>query len=73
MGEILNLIPLCDSVTKIKAKCEICNEDAIFSHRIVDEDSQVLVGGSDKYVAMYRHHFLESNNLPMSSSEITPI
>ena len=36
-GNILDLIPHCDEVKKIKAKCNRCENDAIFSHRITNK------------------------------------
>jgi thymidine kinase len=39
IGNILDIIPLCDSVTKLKATCE-CGQPAIFSKRVSDETDQ---------------------------------
>jgi len=58
-GEILNCIPLCDSVVKLTAM-DCINKDgtpAIFSKRIVKCNSQVDVGGADKYIASSRENF----------------
>lgn len=53
-GNILDLIPHCDEVKKLKAKCNRCEKDAIFSHRITNNSKQVLVGSSDDYQALCR-------------------
>lgn len=53
-GNILDLIPHCDDVKKLKAKCNRCENDAIFSHRITNNSKQVLVGSSDDYQALCR-------------------
>ena len=55
-GQILQCIPNADKVTKLNALCVHCADGtpAIFSHRIVDEGGQVLVGGSDKYEPLCR-------------------
>jgi thymidine kinase len=60
MGEILDLIPYADKYTKLCALCKYCNDGtiAIFSKRIKNEASQVLIGGSDLYVSVCRNHFL---------------
>jgi thymidine kinase len=60
MGEILDLIPYADKYTKLCALCKYCNDGtiAIFSKRIKNEASQVLIGGSDLYVSVCRKHFL---------------
>lgn len=52
-GQILDLIPLCDKVTKLTAICHICNAPAIYSHRITTEDSQVVIGSSN-YIPVCR-------------------
>ena len=40
-GKILDLIPLCDSIQKLKAVCA-CGESAIFSKRLSEEKDQYL-------------------------------
>jgi len=63
-GEILQLIPLCDTVTKLKALCKRCafgsgvRKDAIFSACFTGKEGQVSVGGDDKYEAVCRDHFI---------------
>lgn len=54
-GQMLDIIPLCDSVTKMNSICSICKNGtaAIFSKRIGNELEQVLVG-SDNYVPVCR-------------------
>jgi thymidine kinase len=41
IGHILDIIPLCDTIQKLKANCE-CGELAIFSKRISEETEQYL-------------------------------
>jgi hypothetical protein len=41
IGYILDLIPLCDTVTKLRATCA-CGESAIFSKRLSEERDQYL-------------------------------
>ena len=60
-GDILSLIPLAEEVTKLKAVCMNCFDDAAFSKRIIieDEDKVEVIGGADKYMAVCRtcfHH-----------------
>lgn len=69
MGEILNLLPIANKIIKLSSKCEICKEDAIFTHRLVNDSEQVLIGGSDKYIPLCRNHYVEKNNLLASSFE----
>jgi len=62
-GEVLNLVPLADSIVKLKALCKKCNDGthAIFSSKISENKSLVDVGGSDKYEALCRKHYLQAN------------
>ena len=55
MGSILDLIPLCDKVTKLNSLCAICKDGtpAIFSKRITNETEQILIG-SDNYIPVCR-------------------
>jgi thymidine kinase len=65
-GQILQCIPLCDSVTKLTAMDMISKDgsDAIFSLRLkgVDEDGQVCVGAADKFVAVNRENYIREMN-----------
>ena len=53
--QILDLIPLCDKVTKLKSLCSMCKNGtkALFSLRVTEEKEQVLIG-SDCYKPVCR-------------------
>jgi thymidine kinase len=55
-GQILDLIPLCDKVTKLTSLCSICKNgtSGIFSKRITLEKAQTVVG-SDNYIPVCRN------------------
>jgi thymidine kinase len=57
-GQLIDLIPRADTVTKLHAVCTDCNDGtpASFSKRCVDDTQQELVGTSDKYKAVCRKH-----------------
>lgn len=60
-GQLLELIPYCDSVTKLKALCTRCKDgkDAIFTYRKPgNPQTQVNVAGADQYEPLCRKHFL---------------
>ena len=61
-GEILDLIPYCDSCVKITALCKRCNDGtpAIFSHRNNNNTKQIEVGASI-YESLCRKHYIELN------------
>ncbi len=58
-GQILNCIPLCDEVVKLSAMDMIDKDGtpAIFTKRIAEEKSQILVGAVDKYLAVSRKNY----------------
>lgn len=60
-GDILKLIPHAEEVVKLSALCKICNDGTVanFTKRIVENDSQCLIGGSDTYIPVCRAHFLK--------------
>jgi thymidine kinase len=59
-GQIHKLLPLCDTIRKLKAFCSECKDgtEAIFSKRHVNEGTQTNIGSSDKYKAVCRECFL---------------
>jgi thymidine kinase len=61
-GQMLDLIPFCDSVTKLKANCHICDRDALFSHRITSETGQIVIG-SDNYITLCRGCYRKNQGL----------
>jgi len=61
-GQILDLIPFCDSITKLSALCTRCKDGtaAIFTFRVPGAPTaQVNVGGMDQYEPLCRKHYLE--------------
>ena len=62
-GDILKLIPLSDSIIKLKSYCKKCNDgtEALFTSKNTDKIEIIDIGGSDKYEALCRKHYLEYN------------
>jgi thymidine kinase len=54
-GQILDLIPLCDKVTKLTSLCSLCKNGTpgIFSMRLTNEKEQTVVG-SHNYIPVCR-------------------
>jgi thymidine kinase len=54
-GQLLDLIPLCDKVTKLTSLCSICKDGTpgIFSKRSTNEKEQTVVG-STNYIPVCR-------------------
>jgi thymidine kinase len=55
-GQILDIIPLCDKITKLTSLCSLCKNGTlgIFSKRITCEKEQMIVG-SDNYIPVCRN------------------
>ena len=52
------VIPLADTVVKLKSKCDVCGLPAIFTIRKNGcQSKRVIVGGSETYKAVCRKHF----------------
>jgi len=56
-GEIIDLIPLCDSINKLHAFCNICKDGtkAHFTKRITNNKEQKLIG-TNEYIPVCRYH-----------------
>ncbi|XP_064643080.1 thymidine kinase, cytosolic-like [Lineus longissimus] len=56
-GQILNLVPLAESIVKLTAVCMICFKEASFTKRTSVEEEVEVIGGEDKYLAVCRDCF----------------
>jgi thymidine kinase len=58
-GELLELIPYCDECTQLFSMCKHCNDGtkALFSHKLIDNNEQVLIGSEDFYIPLCRYHY----------------
>lgn len=61
-GHITELIPICDEIHKLHTYCGICAKDkkcnpAIFSKKIIIDDSIISIGGIEKYIPVCRKHY----------------
>jgi thymidine kinase len=61
-GQILDLVPLCDKVTKLTSLCSICKNGTpgIFSMRLTSETKQTVVG-SENYIPVCRKCYTTKN------------
>ncbi|KAL4648646.1 thymidine kinase, cytosolic [Arapaima gigas] len=53
-GNILNLVPLAESVVKLNAVCMECFKEASYTKRLGEEKEVEVIGGADKYQAVCR-------------------
>ena len=58
-GSMGSVMAMAESITKLRAVCEVCGEDATHTYRRKDCDtSQILVGEKDFYEARCRAHWI---------------
>jgi thymidine kinase len=75
-GKIYTLIPFSDNVIQCHAICSECIKNhqriitpdalssmkAAFTFKLTQNDSQIDVGASDKYIPVCRHHYIQLQN-----------
>ena len=47
-GGVLDLIPLCDTVTRLRGTCAECGGESLFSRRVEASEEVVRVGGEER-------------------------
>lgn len=66
-GQMLDIISLADDVIKLKSICINCKKnDGIFTHRLSNEQQQVLVGNNN-YTSLCRHCYNLKNSISPQS------
>ena len=59
-GDLLELIPFCDKITKLHSICGVCkSKDAIFTNRVGSEQEQELIGTME-YIPVCRSCYQNS-------------
>ena len=67
-GEILDLIPHCDTIEKLRGFCNNCDNRSIYTKRLEENNKQVVIG-NDNYAPRCRR----CNNVEMNIMEIQPV
>jgi len=64
-GQILQLIPLADRLTKLTSLCKLCADGtpALFTYGSTTSSETIHVGGSETYMPLCRTHYNESTLL----------
>lgn len=59
-GNLIDIIPLCNSVMKLNSLCTECKNGgkAPFTFRKSPEKGKILVGDGDKYTSLCRNHYI---------------
>ena len=63
-GPMPALLAMAEYVTKVHAICPVCGDLAQYSHRIVEQEGQVMLGETDIYEPLCRRHFIEKTRKP---------
>ena len=72
-GQMLDLIPLCDNVVKLKAVCQECKKsDAIYTYRKTNDTQQTIVAEKDMYSALCRNCYLRCYSVSSLSTSSEP-
>ena len=59
-GNIINLLPVAEKVTKLTAVCVYCGNEASFTQRVVESNEVELIGGDESYKPACRKCFNKS-------------
>ena len=60
-GQLLQLIPIADRITKLTSLCKLCANGtaALFSYSSTQNKDTIHVGGLESYMPLCRKHYLE--------------
>ncbi|XP_023767214.1 thymidine kinase a isoform X1 [Lactuca sativa] len=67
---VLDIIPIADTVTKLKARCEVCGKPAFFTLRKTEETEREVVAGADVYMPVCRNHYLTGQKVKQSARNV---
>jgi thymidine kinase len=59
-GQILQLIPLADRITKLTSLCKLCADGtpALFSYSNTHSSETIHIGGAESYIPVCRNHYI---------------
>jgi thymidine kinase len=69
-GDMWDLIPHADQLTKLYGKCNNCNGKSLFTHRVSCEKQQEVIGNHN-YIPLCRHCYVNVNNLLTNNVSLT--
>lgn len=74
-GQVLDLIPLAESVSKLNAVCMVCQHSASFTARLGKETQVEIIGGTDRYISACRscHRLPNLAEVLASVSPVKPV
>ncbi|KAK4315606.1 hypothetical protein Pmani_013170 [Petrolisthes manimaculis] len=72
-GDILQLVPLAESVVKLTAVCMICYGDAAYTKRTSKETAVEVIGGSEMYIATCRKCYYQVSTPQKRPAPTSPL
>ncbi|NP_001011452.1 thymidine kinase, cytosolic [Xenopus tropicalis] len=69
-GNILNLVPLAESVVKLNSVCMECYREAAYTKRLGAEKEVEVIGGAEKYHSVCRLCFFKNQQLPVEKENV---
>ena len=57
---VCDLVALSETVTKLSAICQVCQEEAAYSKRLSDDTAVEVIGGADAYVPTCRSCYFDT-------------
>ena len=60
---ILDLIPKCEEIKKLKAICKLCKHNASFTFRTASKECQTMIGGENMYMPLCRDCHMRETKL----------
>lgn len=68
-GPIPALCAVADDVTKVHAICVECGRLALYSHRLVENDKQVMLGEMEEYKPLCRRCYLKATSKELDTKK----
>lgn len=59
-GPMPQLMAIADEIIKLKAICQKCGAEALYSHRLINQEDKILLGGKNTYIALCRTCYLNA-------------
>ena len=62
-GAIFKLMPYADHIEKLQGQCSRCSLKSSFTHRVSNDEGDIVIGGADKYIPVCRKCYQYLNSL----------
>ena len=68
-GELIDLLPFASRYYKLMGKCNNCLNPSIYSHRLINNNKQILIGNKE-YIPLCEECYNKINNISLNNSHI---